>query len=205
MTHTLFVTYKCNWNCSYCITDTHNQKEVSFQKILNQLVNIEDNSIIYLSGGEPGLLSYKKLETIFNIVKSKHCTLNVFTNGSIFKYKTLIKYIDYISYHCSENLDNFVEKVDIKNVTYNIVVSNTNKDNLDSFLEINKHIKFLVAGADDKDCLSKIDGIKIWMKYKNIIHEYSKEKLMCHYKFYKNNIKQNNTMQEYSFKEQYKC
>ena len=52
--YTIYFTCKCNWNCNYCIMDTHNIKNEP-KNILENINNIEDNLFVSISGGEPGL------------------------------------------------------------------------------------------------------------------------------------------------------
>jgi len=188
----IFVTYKCNWFCTYCITNTHIMKEPKYEDVIKQAESVPDNFNVYISGGEPGLLQDEKMFKILSILKNKNCNIKMFTNGLFFNLKKSKQLVDECIYHCSENLDTYVDAVNTEemyslkcNIVYSIVVSETNKHNLGTFLEMNKHIKFHVNGADNNDTLNKIDGIKIWTKYKNQIKRSSKVSLMNHYKYNK--------------------
>ena len=44
MNYCLMATYKCNWHCPYCITNTHMQEDVKDSEILKKLNEI---NIIY--------------------------------------------------------------------------------------------------------------------------------------------------------------
>lgn len=185
----IFITYKCNWFCKYCITNTHNQQEPDFDDIVKQANKVLPASRVNISGGEPGLVSYNKLALIIDILNKKNCNIRVYTNGEFFKHTNLLNKVNMFIYHCSENLDNIIDRVHINNISYNIVVSNSNKHNLDTFLKNNKHIKFSVSSADEKDVLNKTEGIKIWLKYKEVIYENSKFYLMNNHRHNLNNVK----------------
>ena len=51
----LYITFKCNWSCDYCIMDTHNIKEP--ENILDLVNNIPLNSKGCITAGEPGMAS----------------------------------------------------------------------------------------------------------------------------------------------------
>jgi organic radical activating enzyme len=181
------------------MSDTHNKPEPEYETILEKAVNIPPESDVRISGGEPGTLSKNKLLKIIKLLKDKNCIITVYTNGMFFNHKESSSLIDKCVYHCSENLDNYVEEIDMSHmknleyaVIYSIVISESNKHNLDSFLKKNNHIKFLLNGADNRDELNKIEGIRIWNKYQNIIQYGSKECLINYYKYNENRKKELN-------------
>ena len=60
------VTFKCNWNCSYCaIRNTHDFRDnVSIESIYRSIEQVESDSNVTITGGEPGLLDYGILSNI---------------------------------------------------------------------------------------------------------------------------------------------
>ena len=179
MKNPLFITYKCNWDCSYCITQTHKQNKINTEDIIIQVESIKNQKVSF-SGGEPGMVPIKELEKIIFILINNNCRIFINTNGEFFKHKHLLKYITWFNYHCSENLDNIVIPAPVLNTSYTIVVSESNYINLELFMENNKY-KFTIYGADLYDKLNKIDGIKIWNKYKHRIDPSSKKYLMTQF------------------------
>jgi len=181
----LVLTYKCNWYCEYCSIDTHNnKKEKKFDQILKEIDQIEPYSDVTLSGGETGLVSKNKLDIIFNLLEKKYCEININTNG-LFMEKYYNIYYDRVTdfyFHVSENLDNaFIRYNDPdKKIRYLIVVVDNNMKNLDSFLNKNNDVKFTIYGGDShmRSNLKKINGLKIWQKYKDIIDPESFKYLM---------------------------
>jgi organic radical activating enzyme len=130
LNYVLHITKKCNWFCRYCIVDTHNSEDIYINDILKHIDNIPNNSVVNLSGGEPGILSSDKLNLIFNKLRIKECEININTNGLFFKnHKNLDKYISNYFYHLSEDLYdipfiNYISDIDLKlleNIRDNIV------------------------------------------------------------------------------------
>jgi organic radical activating enzyme len=173
----LIITYECNWNCPYCIIDTH-KRIINKEQVLKNINTIEDNSIITISGGEPGTQTLEFLEYLFSILFKKNCTLELTTNGLFLKkYPHLYNKFESILYHCSENLNNNIIKFqDPDNkIQYQLIITNENYIRLEEFINKNIDITFQLQ-ADVK--LNKLIGIKIWNKYKNIITPKSKYYLM---------------------------
>ena len=75
--YTLYLTFKCNWKCSYCITDTHNQIEP--QDIIEKIKDIENDSFVSISGGEPGLASEETVRLTFELLTKKNCKIHLNT------------------------------------------------------------------------------------------------------------------------------
>jgi hypothetical protein len=132
--------------------------------------------------------AYEYLNNIISKLKEKQCSIEVNTNGLFISKYSKFFYDDIHSffYHCSENLDPDTE-IEIYNdpdnkINYMIVVTDNNLKNLDNFLKKYNFIKFnVLAGAItyySKIGLSKINGIRIWNKYKNIITPESKSFLL---------------------------
>lgn len=174
----LMLTFKCNWFCDFCATDTHTKPEVTFKDIKNKLNIVQNNSEVSISGGEPGLISKDRMKYIISELKKKNAIININTNGTFFKnFSEYHNDIDSYFYHCSEKLDNKVEMLPFDNIDYMIVVTNDTFPNLEKFLKINEHIKYFhIFGADKYQVngkpgkfLSKINSLKIYTKFKNRI------------------------------------
>ncbi len=139
------VTNKCNWNCKYCIADTHKGSNVEHQKVLKVLNDLPNDTFISLTGGEIGTLSKIEIDEIFEILDNKNIKYCIDTNGLFLnKYPEYYnKVFDYF-YHCSEMLystdDIFMNDPDNK-ISYMIVVDDNNIDRCHSFL--NKHSNIL--------------------------------------------------------------
>lgn len=178
MNYCLMATYKCNWDCPYCITNTHSQPDVTDEDILFKLNEIQPNSEVSLSGGEPGLISKENMEIIFNHLLEKNCKISVNTNGLFFKkYPEYNSLIDDYLYHFSENLDltkdHYIPEINKEKITFMIVVTNENYSRLDAFLEKYKEITFSIFAAtknnlnDERYILSKRNSFEIYKKYKD--------------------------------------
>lgn len=181
--YTLVITFKCNWNCNYCIVDTHNQPEISMDRIMKHIEGIDNNSFVSLQGGEPGMLSSKDMKTIFDALNEKNTKIHVSTNGLfIEKHKEFLKDVSIISYHCSEDLDT-AKGIDTYDLTeygveldYLLTVTDSNYSNIGYFLDTYPDIDFAIFGADkamvngkEGHFLSKVNAMKIVSKYKNRI------------------------------------
>jgi len=175
----LIVTYKCNWNCSFCAVDTHNRPRLSFEEVKEKLLYIRNNYPSYnitLSGGELGTMKREELEFIIDYLKPISNSLSLNTNGLFLeKYPDLASRLDYILYHCSENLDNEIETFKHKNIDYMIVVDDINFKNFDNFMKSNKDIIFDVVAATKAD-----GGLDSILSYKNRV------KLLTSFKKFKN-------------------
>ena len=178
MNYSLMSTYKCNWNCPYCVTNTHSQPDVTDEDILFKLNEIQPNSEVSLSGGEPGLVSKENIEIIFNNLLEKNCKISINTNGLFFKkYPEYDNLISYYLYHFSENLDltkdHYIPEINKEKITFMLVVTNENYSRLDEFLEKYKDITFSIFAAtknkleDERYILSKKNSFEIYKKYKD--------------------------------------
>lgn len=141
------ITYNCNWKCKYCIVDTHNQKPLNIDKVLENIKSIPCNSIVHLEGGEPGMLDKKDLMIIINNLQLQHCKLFLNTNGLFLeKYPELLHYMEDVLYHCIEDLSSRKEIVLYNDVTYMLVVDDDTLEDLEWYL--NKYpITFFVSRA----------------------------------------------------------
>lgn len=172
------ITYKCNWHCEYCITDTHSQKEPTLEEIDAKIDQIADGSEVDLSGGEPGAISRDRLEHIVARLEKKNCSICVNTNGLFFKrYPDYVGRISQFFYHCSENLDKnipitFPETDAEIDIDYALVVTDDNMHNLEWFLDTYPDIKFYVHGADKTKVKGKtgahLSPINCW----KILHKF---------------------------------
>ncbi len=150
----IIVTYKCNWNCSYCCVDTHSREEVEKKVVFNKIKKIEEGSKVYVTGGEPGTLSQDYLEEIFLKLKEKGCLLGLNTNGLFLsRYPELLKYISDVNYHCSEDLDLKIPILTFENLKYPVkidyllIVHDENEHKLQAFLNYYPEITFNVVPA----------------------------------------------------------
>jgi len=175
----LIVTYKCNWDCTFCAVDTHNRPRLSFEEVKEKLIYIRNNYPDYnitLSGGELGTMKREELEFIIDYLKPISNSLSLNTNGLFLeRYPDLTNRLDYILYHCSENLDDIVKTYEYKNLDYMIVVDDINFKNFESFMENNKDIVFDVVAATAAD-----GGLDSTLSYKNRV------KLLTSFKKFKN-------------------
>lgn len=144
------LTHDCNWNCPYCAIKTHEQEPISIQQMMQKVKSIPSNSIVTLSGGEPGILYYKDIYNIINILKRKKCILNLNTNGLFLKkYSNLLLKFNQIIYHCTQNLDinDKIIQIDNINIRYMIVVTDDNICKLKTFLNAYPNIIFDIVQA----------------------------------------------------------
>ena len=174
------VTYTCNWDCSYCCTDTHSQPEPSMESILAKIDTIAPGSHTSLSGGEPGMLSDENMDIVLTALEAKQCLIGVNTNGLFFHNhkKHMHRIYDYV-YHCSFDLRNRVyqpvnhEELDID---YVVVVTNEAYPRLKEFLIKNSHVKIIVYSADKYtvrgkpgEFLDHKHRIKLYQEHKHLM------------------------------------
>lgn len=152
----LIITYKCNWDCNYCCVNTHSRNEPT--NIFEKIDKIENKSMVTLSGGEPGMMSRKKIKIIINKLIEKECIICLNTNGLfIKKYKDLLKYFDKINYHISQNVDindEFILLEAYYNVDYILIVNDNNYKNIELFFKKYPDILFNIIPSSNPD-----DGI----------------------------------------------
>ena len=170
------ITFECNWDCQYCIVDTHNKRSINDDEVLNSLQNIREYSNVTITGGEPGLVNNDQMSKIFDILIAKKSIINVTTNGLFLKrYNRYYHLIDSYIYHCSENLIDIdiVDDPDHK-VQYTVVIDDDNIQNLESFINFvtSKNIYVRLDAAlniGSKSFLSKKNIFKILKEYKQYI------------------------------------
>jgi len=185
----LKVTYKCNWDCSYCCSDTHSQPTLSFETIKQNIELIEPGSEVSLSGGEPGFAKRDVIEYVFSELKKKDCKIVIDTNGMFFtRYPELCPEVWHFFYHFSEDLDVNVDchiPDPSYSVEYVLVITDKTFHRLGEFLDKYPDISFVVRGADPAqvkgaqgDFLSAKNGIAVLRKYKDRIHPESIRRLL---------------------------
>lgn len=166
----LIITYKCNWDCNYCCVNTHSKSEPN--NIFKNIDKIENNSIVTLSGGEPGMLSKKKIYDIINKLIEKNCIICLNTNGLfIKKYKDLLKYFDKINYHISQNVeieDEFIILENYYNVDYILIINDNNYKNIELFFDKYPNILFNIIPASNPED-GMIDGPELTKGMRNLI------------------------------------
>ena len=104
----IIVTWDCNWNCNYCIVDTHDRpNNISKLRLSQKLRNIGEYEDISVAGGEPGEADKGLLIYTLEYLKAKKCYIRLLTNGLFAeKYPDLLHYFDLIIYHCSDKYNN---------------------------------------------------------------------------------------------------
>ena len=179
--YSLMVTYDCNWNCGFCIVDTHNKPKVTSKELREKVDGIEPNSEVSLSGGEPGLLNKEDLEYCIRELKKKKCEITVNTNGTFFKnYPEYCDEIDAFYYHCTEDLDTskgiMLDGVPINKTKFMMVLTDDNFERLEWFLDTYPNIRFEVASATKAIVNNKIgtslspkNAFFVWIKFKDRI------------------------------------
>ncbi len=177
----LSITYKCNWNCSYCIEDTHNQDNVLIDSIYKSIDEIPNGSVVHLSGGEPGMVDKNIILKIIKKLKNKNIDILLDTNGLFLeKYPDLVdKYISDVVYHCVEDANNIVDIKrykfkKLKTFTYMLIATDRNLKNIELYINNNQDIKFFISRAiqlsNKSESLHKIKGLYLINKYKNRMH-----------------------------------
>lgn len=178
-TYTLYVTYRCNWNCNYCSEDTWNRADVTDQDLLRKVESITPNSDVSITGGEPGLLPKPLMETVIQQLRDKDCEIHINTNGTFFKkFNYLCDSVDGFLYHCSEDLQEDIyipTHVDQQKIQYMLVLTDRNYHRLDYYLDQYPSINFLIFGADNiiGNGLSRKNGFELSRKYRGRIHDES--------------------------------
>lgn len=173
---TLRFTYSCNWSCSYCAIRNCKEKDliITHENILACINKIPNNSIVTISGGEPGLIEKQKIIQYLNLVKPKTKKLYLETNGLfIEKYPDLLNYFDEILYHCTSDLE--LPKIDLNSLDNTIyrfllIIHDDNINFLETFLKNYSNIKFDIIEATypyeiTGPTLSKRNKNKLLTKY----------------------------------------
>ena len=89
--------FGCNLNCSYCDTKLHSYVEMEVNEVLSSVLAYKSYHSISLTGGEP-LLQVEFLEELLPLLKDKHKTIYLETNGILYNnLKRIIDYVDIIA------------------------------------------------------------------------------------------------------------
>lgn len=176
---------QCNWCCDYCIA-YNNKNKIDEDKIFKELYPIRNKlKNLWLSGGEPGLLSEKFWE---KLLKSIDFNLKICTNGTFISnglYDSFEKRINNVMIHCVRELNDEINPIVlstyIKNnqkMDINIVIHKYNVDKINFFLKKYKEIDFTLHFADKSFqnfisteydyCIDKKSAIKLINELKNI-------------------------------------
>lgn len=146
---------KCNWNCVYCVAHW-TDATIDEDRILSQLLPIKNKlETLWISGGEPGLLSAHFWDRLFYETKFP---LSICTNGTFIVREFVDKFrnnIRRVMLHCVEELDqnitprrlDFIMNDPIDKEV-NIVVHKGNVEILGEFLSKYECIDFNLNFAD---------------------------------------------------------
>jgi organic radical activating enzyme len=175
----LIITFKCDWNCSYCLVDTHNQIDRSFKEVLEDAINIAPNTEVTFAGGETGMLPRRQLVELIDILKQKGCELDLLTNGLfIKKHEPLLAHFNEVWYHCVEYLtdNNHIVYPDLDQTKFIYILVAIDDDIESGALErmINRypHIKFLVLPDNRRSHRITLTLFRQFIdKYKDRIHD----------------------------------
>lgn len=163
----IILTNKCNADCCYCdfpsLTNTNsitandlnlidNYTEYCIKKILL----IHYNTCIIFLGGEIGLLDRTLLEKLTDICNKHMKNYNIdfihwMTNGLLFDtYPDIIKDASFtFSHHILENDFNDFNPILADNITYNIVITKQNENDVVKFINKHPNIKIRVKPCND--------------------------------------------------------
>ena len=163
----LVVTWVCNWHCDYCCVDTHNRPTLTMDEVKAKLDKVIPGYNVTLSGGEVGSMKRKDIEYILDELEKKGCRPSINTNGLFIKrYRDLLPRFDTVLYHCSENLD-IDDEIIIDpelNLQYLLIVTDTNFDKLEAFINKYPDIEFHLVAATMPD---GIKGVTLSTKLKH--------------------------------------
>jgi organic radical activating enzyme len=163
----LVVTWVCNWHCDYCCVDTHNRPTLTMDEVKAKLDKVIPGYNVTLSGGEVGSMKRKDIEYILDELEKKGCRPSINTNGLFIKrYRDLLPRFDTVLYHCSENLD-LDEDIIIDselNLQYLLIVTDTNFDKLEAFINKYSDIEFHLVAATMPE---GINGVTLSTKLKH--------------------------------------
>lgn len=146
---------KCNWKCKYCVA-RWDKSEIDEVKILNELIPFKDKlNKLWLSGGEPGLLSVQFWDYLFY---ESNYPLSICTNGTFITRGYANRYkskICRLMIHCVEELDQIINPHVLKFIQIspiskivNIVIHKNNTHLLHHFLSEYSNIQFELNFAD---------------------------------------------------------
>ena len=167
------ITFACNWNCSYCCVDTHNQPEVDYQTIFKTIGQYPNNSVVHIEGGEPGLVDESTILRILDKLNNKNCEILLNTNGVFLnRYPELLNNFVSIIYHCVENVSTRKELryYTHSDIVYMLVFDKIEQlDDIIYYIEKYKDIKFFVSWDVIKPQRHIKEILQFINKYKNRI------------------------------------
>jgi organic radical activating enzyme len=146
---------KCNWCCKYCVA-RWDDAEINEDQIIEEIEPIKDKlRTLWLSGGEPGLLSVQFWNYLFY---SSEYPLSICTNGTFIRrgYADLFRSkIRRLMIHCVQEMDQdinpfvlqFIRKSRISKIV-NTVIHKNNTHLIYDFLNKYKDIQFEFNFAD---------------------------------------------------------
>lgn len=176
---------QCNWCCDYCIA-YNNEKKIDESQIIKELYPIRSKlKKLWISGGEPGLLSENFWS---NLLKYVDFNIKVCTNGTFISNNLYSKFedrIDELMIHCVKDLDDDIDskvlEVYRKNknkISMNIVIHRKNVSKIKDFIERYEDINFDINFADRSFenfisgkydyCIDKRSGIEIIKQIRHI-------------------------------------
>jgi len=155
---------KCNWTCKYCIARNDNATIDEVQILEDLMPHLNKLKTLYISGGEPGLLSEDFWSKVFSSIDFQ---LRICTNGTFFKNGLYFKFrndIKELMVHVVQELDMEIEE-DIYHallfddkLTPVIVVHRHNAHLLKDFLEKYPLITFQIFFSDGSFTVYHYDG-----------------------------------------------
>jgi MoaA/NifB/PqqE/SkfB family radical SAM enzyme len=151
----IIVTTSCNYRCPYCVLEKNTGIDLDIKyddnfniKNLNLLDNYDFDKLIKVNilGGEPGLLSRKDLDSIFNYFKNKNVPnskIRILTNG-LFLEKYLNYYKDFnYAYHVIDfNSFKDYSKYNLKLYNLYVIWNEESIDEFEKILKFYSNIKF---------------------------------------------------------------
>lgn len=157
----LTINTQCDWDCSYCIAETNlsaknitkkfrKNEETIFLEAKDFIRNLNTSKLkdqlrsITLTGGEPGLLPSNKLLDLIGTAKNQGITIDINSNGRIFKllkepkFEEVASCISSIDWHLFPNLHSDLNSIKDK---LNKVAQKALLIKVDSFLELIEYAK----------------------------------------------------------------
>jgi len=173
------LTWECNWNCKYCIVDTHKRPRKKFEDLIQELENLPNGTSVTLGGGEPGMLSRDEITKVINLLNSKNIIMDLLTNGLFLKkYPHLLHNFKEVLYHCVEDMREdkeieFPNFLDTSFDLYYVLVIAREEDykNILKYFKAYPDIKFVVnANTKKSEALGIGRFLKFIKKYENHIN-----------------------------------
>jgi organic radical activating enzyme len=184
----IITTFKCNYNCPFCLFKYNKIKDAKIKKIINRLqYAIQDSKkqvYVKITGGEP-FLKIELLKEIFNLLHNpkyikKIYKIGIGTNGSIqfpeFLNNTKIRTDIFISKHDLLPLEKNYKNINNKNIKIKLNC-NLIKGGIASYKEIIKYIQLYVKQQDIASiCFRELNKINLKKNkfYNSFIHKYDK-------------------------------